>query len=83
MQETIARIDECGSWVLLKYIEQDPAYAGLMRDVLAQIEDIVKPKTGEMIRFEGFIFISSPTQSHHCTSIPSTTSFFRRADRRR
>lgn len=60
VQETIARIDECGSWVLLKYIEQDPAYAGLMRDVLAQIEDIVKPKTGEMIRFEGFIFISSP-----------------------
>lgn len=60
VQETIARIDECGSWVLLKYIEQDPAYARLMRDVLGQIEDIVRPKTGEMMRFEGYVFISSP-----------------------
>lgn len=60
VQETIARIGECGSWVLLKYIEQDPVYAALMREVLGQIEDIVKPRTGEMMRFEGFIFISSP-----------------------
>jgi hypothetical protein len=60
VQETIARIDECGSWVLLKYIEQDPAYATLMREVLGQIEDIVLPKTGTMMRFEGYIFISSP-----------------------
>jgi hypothetical protein len=60
VQETIARIGECGSWVLLKYIEQDPAYAQLMHDVLGQIEHIVGPKTGEMMRFEGYIFISSP-----------------------
>lgn len=60
VQETIERIGECGSWVLLKYIEQDPAYAQLMRDVLGQIEDIVLPRTGEMMRFEGYIFISSP-----------------------
>jgi len=59
-QEMIARIDECGAWVLLKYIEQNPAYAALMRDVLGQIEDIVRPQTGEMMRFEGFVFISSP-----------------------
>ena len=60
VRDTIRRIDECGSWVLLKYIEQDPAYAALMREVLGQIEDIVQPRTGEMMRFEGFIFISSP-----------------------
>ena len=60
VEETIARIDECGSWVLLKYIEQDAAYAGLMRDVLAEIEPIVVRATGEMMRLEGFIFISSP-----------------------
>lgn len=60
VQETIRRIGECGSWVLLKYIEQDPAYAALMREVLGQIEDIVQPRTGAMMRFEGFIFISSP-----------------------
>lgn len=60
VQETIERIGECGSWVLLKYIEQEPAYAQLMREVLGQIEDIVRPKTGEMMRFEGYIFLSSP-----------------------
>jgi hypothetical protein len=60
VRETIERIDECGSWVLLKYIEQDPAYAQLMRDVLSEIEPLVAPKTGEMFRFEGFIFVSSP-----------------------
>jgi hypothetical protein len=60
VHETIAGIENSGSWVLLKYIEQDPAYAALMRDVLGQIEDIVVPRTGEMMRFEGFVFISSP-----------------------
>lgn len=60
VHETIRRIGECGSWVLLKYIEQDPAYAALMREVLGQIEDIVRPATGEMMRFEGYVFISSP-----------------------
>ena len=58
--ETIARIGECGSWVLLKNIEQDPAYAALMREVLSQVEPIVRPATGPMIRLEGFIFVSSP-----------------------
>lgn len=60
VHDTIARIDECGSWVLLKSIEQDPAYASLMRDVLAEIAPLVEPVTGPMLRLEGFIFISSP-----------------------
>lgn len=60
VHETIERIGECGSWVLLKYIEQDPGYAQLMRDVLAEIEPVVREKTGPMMRLEGFIFISSP-----------------------
>lgn len=58
--ETIERIEECGSWVLLKYIEQDPAYAQLMRDVLAEIEPIARERTGPMMRLEGFVFVSSP-----------------------
>lgn len=60
-QETIERIGECGSWVLLKTIDQDPAYAALMREVLAEIEPIVCPRTGAMMRLEGFIFVSSPS----------------------
>ncbi|MCW0200148.1 cupin-like domain-containing protein [Sphingopyxis sp.] len=58
--DTIARIEQCGSWVLLKTIDQDPAYAALMREVLGEIEPLVKSRTGAMMRLEGFIFISSP-----------------------
>jgi hypothetical protein len=58
--ETIERIGECGSWVLLKTIDQDPLYAALMREVLAEIEPVVERTTGPMMRLEGFIFISSP-----------------------
>lgn len=58
--DTIAQIDRCGSWVLLKTIDQDPLYAALMRDVLAEIEPAVEARTGAMLRLEGFIFVSSP-----------------------
>ena len=54
VHDTIERIGECGSWVLLKYIEQDPLYAQLMRDVLAEIEPVVERKTGQMIKIKGF-----------------------------
>ena len=60
VEDTIAQIDRCGSWVLLKTIDQDPAYAALMREVLAEIEPLVDARTGAMLRLEGFIFISSP-----------------------
>jgi len=66
IHQTIDRIEECGSWVLLKTIDQDPAYNALMRDILGEIEPVVLPKTGEMLRLEGFIFISSP---HAVTSL--------------
>jgi hypothetical protein len=60
IDETIARIEHCGSWVLLKYIEQDPAYLALMREVLAEVAPVVARATGPMLRLEGFVFISSP-----------------------
>jgi hypothetical protein len=60
VDETIARIGECGSWVLLKTIDQDPLYAALMREVLAEIAPVIGRTTGAMMRLEGFIFISSP-----------------------
>src|SRR3546814_1238890 len=44
--DTIARIDECGSWVLLKTVDQDAAYAALMREVLAELAPVVEPRTG-------------------------------------
>jgi hypothetical protein len=60
VDETIRRIEECGSWMVLKFIEQDQTYRALLHDVLAEIEDAVRPATGAMLKREGFIFISSP-----------------------
>ena len=58
--DTIRSIEECGSWMVLKFIEQDEAYRGLLHDVLADVGPAVRDSTGEMLKREGFIFISSP-----------------------
>lgn len=60
IEETIRRIEECGSWMVLKFIEQDETYRALLHDILAQVEPAVRATTGAMLKREGFIFISSP-----------------------
>jgi hypothetical protein len=67
VQQTLANIDQCGSWVLLRDIEQDPAYAALLEDVLGQIAPLIEARTGPMMKLRGYIFVSSPravTQLH-------------------
>jgi Cupin-like domain len=58
--ETIRGIEENGSWMVLKRIEQHPAYAQLLRETLAEIEPLAVQRTGPMQGIEGFVFISSP-----------------------
>jgi oxalate decarboxylase/phosphoglucose isomerase-like protein (cupin superfamily) len=58
--ETIRRIEQCGSWMVLKYIEDDPEYRALLEGALAPLRDLVGATTGEMLKEQGFIFISSP-----------------------
>ncbi len=58
--ETVRSIEENGSWMVLKRIEQHPAYAALLAETLAEIEPLVRERTGAMLGQEGFIFISSP-----------------------
>ncbi|HEX9966162.1 MAG TPA: cupin-like domain-containing protein [Allosphingosinicella sp.] len=58
--ETIRSIDHCGSWMVLKFIEQDPAYRALLHDALEPLRGTVGAVTGEMLNMQGFIFISSP-----------------------
>ncbi|MEM6907410.1 MAG: transcriptional regulator [Pseudomonadota bacterium] len=60
VHQTLAQIATAGSWVLLKTVNQDPAYGSLMREVLEEIAPLVKRQTGEMLRLEAFVFISSP-----------------------
>ena len=58
--DTIRGIEKNGSWMVLKFVEQDPVYRDLLRDTLAEIEPAVLEITGEMLKLEGFIFVSSP-----------------------
>ena len=58
--EAIGAIDTSDSWMVLKRVEQAPKYAALIRAVLAELEDIVQPRTGRMHQLEGFVFVSSP-----------------------
>ena len=60
VQETIRRIEECRSWMVLKNVEHDPEYRELLNRCLDEIEvysDLIDPG---MFRREGFIFVSSP-----------------------
>ena len=58
--DTIRGIEGNGSWLVLKFIEQDPAYRAFLHETLAEIAPAVRDATGEMLKLEGFIFISSP-----------------------
>lgn len=59
-EETIRSIEQNGSWMVLKRIEQNSEYAALLDDVLVEIEAAVAQRTGAMLGREGFIFVSSP-----------------------
>lgn len=58
--ETIDSIERCQSWMVLKFIEQDEAYRALLHEALAPLRALVAQTTGEMLKMEGFVFISSP-----------------------
>jgi hypothetical protein len=58
--DTITSIENNGSWMVLKWVENDPAYQALLNDCLSSLQSIVTPLTGEMLTLQGFIFVSSP-----------------------
>jgi mannose-6-phosphate isomerase-like protein (cupin superfamily) len=58
--ETIRRIEQTGSWAVLKNVEQVPAYAALLADLLAELRSEIEPRTGAMLKTQAFVFISSP-----------------------
>ncbi len=58
--ETIRGIHGTSSWAVLKNVEQHPAYAALLADLLAELEPEIVAKTGRMLMTQAFIFVSSP-----------------------
>ena len=58
--ETIRNIGATGSWAALKNIEQHPAYAALLADLLDELRPQIEAATGRMMKTQGFVFITSP-----------------------
>lgn len=58
--DTIRSIERNCSWMVLKFVEQDPIYRELLNAVLDELASIVGPRTGPMLKREAFIFVSSP-----------------------
>ena len=58
--DTIKRIEECRSWLVLKDVEQVPEYRALLDECLDQIGALSEQIVPGMGQREGFIFISSP-----------------------
>jgi cupin-like protein len=60
VEETIRGIEECGSWMVLKHVDRDPAYKALLEEALGELAGAIEPVSGEMLCKVGFIFVSSP-----------------------
>ncbi len=58
--ETIQRIAENKSWLVLKNVELDPAYSNLLDQCLDEMQVYTDPIAPGMRMRQGFIFISSP-----------------------
>lgn len=60
VEDTIRSIEQCGSWMVLKNVDQDPAYKALLEEALGELAQAIEPVSGEMLTKVGFIFVSSP-----------------------
>jgi ribosomal protein L16 Arg81 hydroxylase len=60
VEETIERIEECGSWMVIKNVERDPEYRELMDRCIDEVEPIARKSVSRICRREAFVFVSSP-----------------------
>src|ERR1700730_4027771 len=59
-EETIRQIEECRSWMVLRYVEKDPEYRDLIDRVLDEVQVHTDPVDPGMLKRQAFIFITSP-----------------------
>lgn len=59
-EETIRRIEQCRSWLVLKSVERDPEYRRLLDECLAEVRAASPRLTAGMCDPHAFIFVSSP-----------------------
>jgi hypothetical protein len=58
--DTIERIEQCNSWLVLKNVELDEEYGDLLGSCLAEVRQLSDSVSPGMKHRAGFIFISSP-----------------------
>lgn len=59
-EETIRRIEECRSWMVLKDVQQDPEYCELLDECLAEVRPHSEKIVPGMRHAQAFIFVTSP-----------------------
>lgn len=60
LEEALRNIEQSGSWVALKNVEQDPSYRDLMERCLREVELSSERSSGAIRDRQAFIFVSSP-----------------------
>jgi len=60
IEETLRQIETCGSWMVLKNVQQDPAYSRLLDDCLDRMQPLIERVAPGMCRRRAFVFVSSP-----------------------
>jgi hypothetical protein len=57
--DVIKRIEEANAWMVIKGVEQDPEYAGILRSFVDAAQAAAGKKAGDYSDLQGFIFVSS------------------------
>src|SRR6266478_447376 len=60
-EETVRRIEECSSWMVLKRAEADPGCLEVLDQLLDEIEPLSEPLEPGMCEREAAVFVSSPS----------------------
>jgi hypothetical protein len=63
VEETIRRIEDCRSWMVLKWVQQDPAYSAVLNRCLDEVSALSEPLDPGMCKKEAFIFVTSPSST--------------------
>ena len=58
--ETIEKIGTVNSWMTIRNIERHPSYRALAFGIIDSLKPTIEAATGEIMRREAFMFISSP-----------------------
>lgn len=59
-EETVRRIEECKSWMVLKNVERDPDYKALLDVCLDEVAEQTGGVMGGALKRQAFIFVTSP-----------------------